>query len=210
MPIRLHDQGACLPTRLESGNLIITVGYDEVSVPFKFLTEDYPYDNRYFTKDCNIMLYLENENSKFVMRKDGSITKYTADDIVIAFHEIDPNIFKDYISVLELGCYNKVSDIEMGRTGVPTLSTWVVLPKGSQNAIIEFLLTDSYVKLHFEDNPYYLEELKLNLPLCPWLAVYAKSVKTKDHPDLASNLQTVDGAYSITCENCTPSLPIIL
>lgn len=88
MAFRFSRDGASFPCYAENGELVIEVGDDLLRIPIGFIKEDYPYDYTDFSTS-NIMCYMENDEYSLVMRFDGTITKYTKDDVVIGFTKFD-------------------------------------------------------------------------------------------------------------------------
>jgi hypothetical protein len=90
MSLKFRRDGAVFPTEVRSGELIIHMGTLKVNIPFKFLKEDFGYDNTEFSLS-NIMCYLRNDKHTIIMRFDGTVTLFNEDNVVVGFTKFDLN-----------------------------------------------------------------------------------------------------------------------
>lgn len=102
MSFKFRRDGAIFLTEVKDGTLYIHVGSNVVGIPFKFLKEDYPLDSTEYPM-CNVMCYLDNGNTKTVMRFDGTVTKYNSDGIVIGFSKFNLDDIYQYTSHWAIG-----------------------------------------------------------------------------------------------------------
>lgn len=104
MAFRFSRDGASFPCEARNGELIIQVADDFLRIPIGFIKEDYPVDYTDFSTS-NIMCYLENDMYSLVMRFDGTITKYTKDDVVIGFCKFDIEQIYSKMIYLPVGAF---------------------------------------------------------------------------------------------------------
>lgn len=103
MSIRFRMDGAFFPTEVKNGELIIYVGQDLVKVPFKFLTEEYGFDNTQIPIN-GIMCYIKSSDGVVIMRFDGTVTKFNRDNVVVGFSKFDPKVILDKLLIMNVGC----------------------------------------------------------------------------------------------------------
>lgn len=209
MAIKLHPDGCTFPTKVVNGELIITLGYDEVAIPFNFLKEDYPYDDSSFAPS-GIMCYLNNGNNTIVMRFDGTVTKYTNNNIVIGFFKFDPKVFADYIVTLSNGCY--LHTVNINRPMISPCTIWVDFPRQSKNMVLEFLLHYVYVKLHMEDNKLFVEDVSMNLRMTPFLYLSSEFLGTeiRNGQETGGCIHEHEDRYYVDGQFCVPGNHIVI
>lgn len=104
MAFRFSRDGALFPCEARNGELVIHVADDLLRIPVGFIKEDYPLEYSDFSTS-NIMCYMENEQYSVVMRFDGTITKYTKEDVVIGFGKFNLQDIYDKMLYLPVGAF---------------------------------------------------------------------------------------------------------
>lgn len=102
MSFKFCPEGACVPTEVKNGNLILWFDDKSMSMPFGFLKDDFEFNNIGFQMS-NIMCYLKREDKVVVMRFDGTVTTYNKDMTVIGFSTFDPSNMFSEISRMQIG-----------------------------------------------------------------------------------------------------------
>lgn len=102
MSIKFRRDGSVFPTEVRDGKLIIHFNEKSIGIPFKFLKEDFDFDNRDFPLS-NVMVYLENKEHILVMRFDGTVTIMNKDLTVVGFNKFDRKVIYDRMIYLPVG-----------------------------------------------------------------------------------------------------------
>ena len=155
MSIKFRHDGSVFPTEVKEGNLIIYVGTQTISIPFKFLKDDFKKDNTRFPMS-NIMCYLENETKIIVMRFDGTVTVYTPDLEVIGFTKFDKELIYQHTFYLGVGLVGK--GISKGKTASHVECTIYSLHE-SREFILEVAGDYEHVIFYPDDNPEFVDDI---------------------------------------------------
>lgn len=160
MSIKLRRDGATFPTEVKDGSLIIHLGDYRISIDFKFLKEDFEYDNTEFPM-CNVMCYLNNGNHIIIMRFDGTVTIYTQDYTVIGFTKFDKQLIYNNTTYLPVGTVlhlNKVGEV-VGHTLSTIYSIKNIDDSKEQCLILECIGDPEPIVFYAKDNPKFCDEI---------------------------------------------------
>jgi hypothetical protein len=163
------------PTEVKNGELIIHVGSNLVKVPFKFLTEDFGYDNTEFPM-CNVMCYLRNENGMVIMRFDGTVTKFDNDMRVTGFSHFDKEDIYQHTQYLPIGTVGHFSTKGISQH---TLCTIYSVPD-SNTYVLECLGDPEPIEFTPEENPKFADDLSKGTRYFPRLIKKETNVYSND------------------------------
>lgn len=116
MSIKFRRDGAVFPTEVKNGELIIYMGPLTIRNKFKFLVDDFEYDNTDFPMS-NIMCYLRNDDVTVIMRYDGTVTKFNNDMVVIGFSKFDKAEIYKHTLYFPVGCVGTLG-VKWERKGI--------------------------------------------------------------------------------------------
>lgn len=153
MSIKMQCDGVTFPTSAKDGNLIIHFGDANISIPFKFITEDYKYDNTEFPMS-NIMCYLKNETSTVIMRFDGTVTKFNKNDEVIGFSKFDASVIYSNFSFLPVGA----AIVDSNKPNKST-RTAIYIEEGTSTYILECAGDPEPIIFKPSENQMFVDEL---------------------------------------------------
>lgn len=103
MSIKFRKDCPVYPTSAKDEILTIHFGTGIMEMPFPFSDEEFPMSCEYFAPS-GIMCYLNNGNTKVVMRFDGSVTKFNKDNVVIGMGKFDRQNIYSKLVTLPVGC----------------------------------------------------------------------------------------------------------
>lgn len=168
MSFKFRRDGAVFPTEVSNGELIIHAGAD-VRVKFKFLTDDFMYDNTDFPM-CNVMCYLRNENMTIIMRFDETVTKFDNNMNVVGFSHFKKQDIYSHTIYLPIGCVehysNKVNYEDVITSHTPC-SIYSV--KGSSIYCLECIGDPEPIVFTAEDNTTFMEDIARGTRMYPRL-----------------------------------------
>lgn len=154
MSFKFRRDGAVFPTEVKNGELIIHVGSQIVKVPFKFLVEDFEYDNTEFPM-CNVMCYLKNSTGIVVMRFDGTVTKFDSDMNVIGFSKFDKESIYSKTVYIPVGIVGHGNVVEIKQH---TLCTIYSVPD-ADTYVLECVGDPEPIEFKPADNPMFVEDI---------------------------------------------------
>jgi hypothetical protein len=176
MSFKFRRDGAVFPTEVKNGGLIIHMGSNKVKVRFKFLKEDYEYDNTDYSM-CNIMCYLKNETGTTIMRFDGTVTRFDADMNVIGFTKFSKDDIYSKIQHLPVGLvvnyeYTKIKD---------QMSCTVYTVPDSNVYILECAMDPEPIEFNPVDNPLFVDDIAKGNRYSPRLVKEAPNVYIEEN-----------------------------
>lgn len=154
MSFKFRRDGAVFPTEVKNGELMIHVGSQIVKVPFKFLVEDFEYDNTEFPM-CNVMCYLKNSSGIVVMRFDGTVTKFDSDMNVIGFSKFDKEFIYSKTVYIPVGIVGHGNAVEIKQH---TLCTIYSVPD-ADTYVLECVGDPEPIEFKPSDNPMFVEDI---------------------------------------------------
>lgn len=181
MSIKFRADGAVFPTTVRDGNLIIHMGDVEVATPFKFLTEDFMYDNIDFPM-CNVMCFLKNANRSIVMRFDGTVTSFDKDMTVTGFCKFDKEDIYSKIQHIPVGI------VGHGKSKIDTHTKCTIYPiPDTKLFILECVGDPEPIIFSPDDNPLFVKDILSGNRYYPRLVKDSTNLYRED-----------DGRYYIT------------
>lgn len=175
MSFKFRRDGAMFPTRVKNGELIIYVGSTLLSIPFKFLSEEFEYDNTEFSM-CNVMCLLRNNECSIVMRFDGTVTKFDKNMEVIGFSKFDTEeIYKNtsYFPIGIVGSMKYGNITEHSKCNIYTIN-------GSNLYVLECIGDPEPIEFSPAENPLYVKEILNGNRFFPRLVKESTNVYSDD------------------------------
>ena len=174
MSLKFRRDGAVFPTEVKDGNLIIHFNESSISIPFKFLKEDFDFDNRNFPMS-NVMAYLENSEHILVMRFDGTVTIMNKDLTVVGFNKFDRKIIYDRMLYLPVGTV-----LVWGDNIRRLLNCYVYKAKETGTWILTCSEDPEPIVFIPEENPLFCEDIIKGIRIRPGLIKIGKNEYADD------------------------------
>ncbi len=155
MSFKFRRDGAVFPTKVENGELHISMGPLTLKVPFKFLPGlDSPWDNTDFPM-CNVMCYLKHTDGIVIMRFDGTATKLNKDNVVIGMSKFDREDIYKHVQYIPTGIVGHESK---GGINKHTLCTIYTI-QDCGYYILECVGDPEPIVFYPNDNPQFMEDI---------------------------------------------------
>lgn len=174
MSLKFRRDGAVFPTEVKDGKLIIHFNESSISIPFKFLKEDFDFDNRDFPMS-NVMAYLENAEHILVMRFDGTVTIMNKDLTVVGFNKFDRKIIYDRMLYLPVGTV-----LVWGDNIKRLLNCYVYKAKETGTWILTCSEDPEPIVFIPEENPLFCEDIIKGIRIRPGLIKTGKNEYADD------------------------------
>lgn len=160
MSARLPCGNQMFPTVGDDGLIKIIMGnyFIPIEIPYR---EKFELDNHTCINHTNIICYLENAEHKIVIRRDGSLTRYTKDNIVIGNIHISlpEEIFK--ITIIPKGIVKVY--------GNSVLNSNYILPDNS--IVLSTPLDEGFYDVPIQFNKEYMDRLNSYLTFEPIITI---------------------------------------
>ena len=141
-----------LPCKLEDCKLSISIGKYVLEIPFLWTKETFPVQQYQFI-DTDILVYLENDTTKLIIRNDGSCREYTKDNYLIRSYRCKIKRIEEVLQYEAQGCFiyyiNGSSYFSMCNIFKVTDEIRIVVPV--QFCGLCFVLTRKPESIYFED-----------------------------------------------------------
>lgn len=153
MSIKFRKDGATFPTSVKDGVLTIHMGNAKINIDVPFIKRDCAYENNCFPVS-NVMCFLDGGDEKYVLRFDGTVTKFTADLCVIGFLKIDIKLIYQNIATLPYGCVKIGEDRD---SMVQPCTVYIV--KGTECTVLECMSDPEPICFKASENQGFISEL---------------------------------------------------